>query len=85
LTRIFPRDPAARQFPQAVQTYQTLIPLDPSGALNLNLLGYAQACTGNLEEAKSTFEQYGKRSGQTMNALDSLGESMFLNGRFRDA
>ena len=40
---------------------------------------------GNLDEAKSTFEQYGKRSGQAMNALDSLGEAMFLNGRFGDA
>jgi len=96
LTRLFPLDPgalrnlaqaqfAARQFAQAVQTYRTLMPVDPSGAFDLNLLGYAQACTGSLEEAKSTFEQYGKRSGQAMNALDSLGESMFLNGRFRDA
>jgi Flp pilus assembly protein TadD len=76
---------AARQFSQAVQTYRTLMPLDPSSAFDLNLLGYAQACTGSLEEAKSTFEQYGKRSGQAMNALDSWGESMFLNGRFRDA
>jgi hypothetical protein len=40
---------------------------------------------GNLDEAKSTFEQYGKRSGQAINALDSLGEAMFLNGRFGDA
>ena len=96
LTRLFPRDPGAlrnlaqaqftaRQFSEAVHTYQTLIPLDPSGALDLNLLGYAQACMGNLDEAKSTFEQYGKRSGQAMNALDSLGEAMFLNGRFGDA
>jgi Flp pilus assembly protein TadD len=96
LTRLFPRDPralrnlaqaqfAARQFSQAAQTYQTVIRLDPSGTLDLNLLGYAQACAGNAEEAKKAFEQYGKQPGQAINALDSLGEAMFLNGRFRDA
>jgi Flp pilus assembly protein TadD len=96
LTRAFPRDPgalrnlaqaqfAARRFSEAAQTYQTLIPLDPSGALDLNLLGYAQACMGNVDGAKNSFEQYGKRSGQGINALDSLGEALFMNGRFRDA
>ncbi|HLH42938.1 MAG TPA: tetratricopeptide repeat protein [Bryobacteraceae bacterium] len=96
LTRVFPRDPsalrnlaqaqfAARRFSEAAQTYQALIPLDASGPLDFNLLGYAQACMGNLDGAKSSFEQYGKRSGQAINALDSLGEALFMNGRFQEA
>jgi Flp pilus assembly protein TadD len=96
LTRLLPNDPAvartlanlemnARQFPQAVKTYQDLIRLDPDDISNSNMLGYAQAFAGDLEGAKKSFEQYGREPDQEANSLDSLGEAMFLHGKFAEA
>jgi tetratricopeptide (TPR) repeat protein len=96
LSRVFSRDLgalrtlaqaqfAARRFNDAARLYQDLLQKDPSNAADLNFLGYAQASAGHPDQARTSLEQYGKRPGQAVNALDSLGEAMFLNGRFADA
>src|SRR5262249_33822119 len=74
---------AARRFPDAIRVYEKLVHADPGDPAAMNMLGYAQALAGNPDAARTTFEQYGKQPGQGVNALDSLGEAMFLNGRFR--
>jgi Flp pilus assembly protein TadD len=75
----------ARLFAPAAKTYGQLAQADPADPSTFNMLGYAQACAGEADEARKSLEEYGRRSGENINALDSLGEAMFLNGRFRDA
>ena len=75
----------ARRFAEAARAYENLIQADPGDAQARNLLGYAQALAGDPDRARASFEQYGRQSGEAANALDSLGEAMFLNGRFREA
>jgi Flp pilus assembly protein TadD len=75
----------ARLFAPAAKTYGQLAQADPADSSAFNMLGYAQACAGEVEQARKSLEEYGRRSGENVNALDSLGEAMFLNGRFRDA
>jgi len=75
----------ARHFPQAVAAYQAAVAADPSDSAFLNLLGYAQAFSGNMDQARKAFEEYGRMPDQGVNALDSLGEALFMNGNFKDA
>ena len=51
----------------------------------LNGLGISQGEDGDLDGAKKILEQYGQKPEQVVNALDSLGEVHFMNGRFADA
>ncbi len=74
-----------RRFPQAVKRYQDVARLDPDDLSAPNLLGYAQAFAGDLDSAQKSFEQYGREPGQEANSRDSLGEAMFLRGRFAEA
>ncbi|MGH9592838.1 MAG: tetratricopeptide repeat protein [Bryobacteraceae bacterium] len=96
LARLLPNDPSiprtladlemnARRFPQAVKLYQDLLRIDPDEVSTFNLLGYAQAFAGDLNAARKSLEQYGRELDQEANSLDSLGEAMFLHGRFADA
>jgi tetratricopeptide (TPR) repeat protein len=96
LIRLLPNDPAiaktladvemnARRFPQAVSLYREIMKLDPEDVSASNLLGYAQAFAGDIDGAKKSFEEYGRKPGQEANSLDSLGEAMFLNGKFGEA
>jgi len=48
-------------------------------------LGYALGEGGDVDGAKKILEQYGQKPEQAVNALDSLGEVHFMNGRFADA
>jgi tetratricopeptide (TPR) repeat protein len=75
----------ARHFPEAARAYRAIIRADPDEDIAYNLLGYAEAFAGTPDAAREDFEQYGRRPGQATNALDSLGEAMFSNGRFADA
>ncbi len=75
----------ARHFPQAAAAYRAAAQADPRDAGFLNLLGYAEAFAGKLEESKQAFEEYSRMPGQSVNALDSLGEALFMNGEFQDA
>ncbi|MBV8844973.1 MAG: hypothetical protein JO307_19370 [Bryobacterales bacterium] len=74
-----------RRFGEAERAYQDLIRLDPADPAPINTLGYVQALSGQPDHARLSFEEYGKRPGQAINALDSLGEAMFLNGKFAEA
>jgi tetratricopeptide (TPR) repeat protein len=96
LARLTPRDGGTlqalaeieqryRRFPAAEQLYRRALAIDPENAAALNGLGYAQGEAGDLEGAKKTLEQYGQRPEQAINALDSLGEVHFMNGRFAEA
>ena len=38
-----------------------------------------------MDAARKAFEQYGREPGQGVNALDSLGEAFFINGKFNEA
>jgi len=59
--------------------------VDPEAVGVMNSLGYAEAFAGDLPGATKTLELYGKSPGQKTNALDSLGEAYFIQGRFADA
>ena len=74
-----------RRFPAAEQLYRRALAIDPENAAALNGLGYAQGEDGDLDGAKKTLEEYGQKPEQAVNALDSLGEVHFMNGRFADA
>ncbi len=74
-----------RRFPAAEEFYRRALAVDPGNGGALNGLGYAQGEAGDLDGAKKTLEQYGQKPEQAINALDSLGEVHFMNGRFADA
>lgn len=75
----------ARRFTDAARDYQDLARANPGDAGASNLLGYAQAFAGDLDGARKAFEEYGRQPGQAVNALDSLGEALFVNGKFDQA
>ena len=75
----------ARKYSAAEELYRRVLAIDPGNANALNSLGYAQGESGNLEAAKKTLETYGQNPNQATNALDSLGEVYFMNGRFAEA
>jgi tetratricopeptide (TPR) repeat protein len=75
----------ARKYSAAAELYRRVLAIDPGNAGALNSLGYAEGESGDLEAAKKTFEAYGRIPNQAINALDSLGEVYFMNGRFAEA
>jgi Tfp pilus assembly protein PilF len=96
LARLAPADPspqldlaklelAARHFAEAANAYRGAIQAGANSPTLENLLGYAEALGGDVGAARKTFEQYGREPGQAVNALDSLGEAFFINGKFNDA
>ena len=95
LARLAPHDPGpllglaaveqqARRYPAAADLYRRVLAIDPGNANALNSLGYTEGESGDLDAAKKTFEAYGQMN-QATNALDSLGEVYFMNGRFAEA
>jgi tetratricopeptide (TPR) repeat protein len=97
LAELIPADPAvlgalaelemnARRFTDAAHAYQDSLLADPGDPNARNLLGYAQAFAGDLDSARKTFEAYARQSGPAaVNALDSMGEAYFVNGKFDQA
>ncbi len=79
-------DMAARNFAAAAHDYQLARQADPEDFSLLNSLGYAEALAGNVDEARKAFEEYGRGPGEdAVNALDSLGEALFINGKLEEA
>ncbi len=74
-----------RRFSAAAELYRRALVIDPGNANAQNGLGYALGENGDIEDAKKILEQYGQQLEQAVNALDSLGEVHFMNGRFADA
>ena len=96
LVSLMPADPSllgavaememtARLFTDAARDYQKFAQADPRNANAKNLTGYAQAFAGDLDGARKSFEEYGRQPGQAVNASDSLGEALFVNGKFDEA
>lgn len=96
LTQLAPVDPApritlaeletaARHFPEAAQAYQEAIQAGADGPALKNRLGYAEALAGNVDAARKAFADYGREPDQATNSLDSLGEGLFINGKFGEA
>jgi tetratricopeptide (TPR) repeat protein len=75
----------ARHFATGAELYRSILRLSPDDAQAMNGLGYATALAGDMEAAKKAFEDYGRQPRQEANALDSVGEAYFMNGRFREA
>jgi len=75
----------ARRYPEAAVLLRRALTLRPGDANLLNSLGYAEGMAGNLEAARVALTAYGKEPGQETNALDSLGEVYFVNGKFTEA
>jgi Flp pilus assembly protein TadD len=76
---------AARHFAEAARAYRDAIQAGANGSSLENSLGYAEALAGDLDAARKAFEAYGRQPGQAVNALDSLGEALFIDGKFGDA
>lgn len=96
LARLAPNDAGAllglaeieqrrRRFSAAAEWYRRALVIDPGNGTALNGLGYALGEGGDVDGAKKILEQYGQKAEQATNALDSLGEVHFMNGRFADA
>ncbi len=83
--RLAEAETQARNFSAAAGSYQTILKQEPGNASALLALGYDQAFSGDVDAARRTFEDYGKQPGQKTNSLDSFGEALFMNGRFKDA
>jgi len=83
--RLAEAETQARNFTAAASLYRTVLTAEPDNTASLLALGYAQAFAGDVDAARRTFEAYGQRQGQKTNALDSLGEAYFSNGKFAQA
>jgi tetratricopeptide (TPR) repeat protein len=77
---------ASRQFAASAAAYATALRLDPDNGAVENMLGYAEAYNGNLEQARQALKHYGQNvPEQRANAADSLGEVDFYSGDFSAA
>ncbi len=50
-----------------------------------NQVGYAEAMLGHADESMKALEQYRKLGGDESNAVDSMGETQFILGRYEQA
>ena len=75
----------ARHFSEAAQSYQALLREEPDDLDSWNLLAYAQAFMGDADSAQKSIQRYARDPAHAANALDSQGETSFLNGRFPQA
>jgi tetratricopeptide (TPR) repeat protein len=96
LAQLAPADPSpwltlaelettARRFPEAARAYREAMQAGANAPALENQLGYTEALAGNLDAARKEFERYGRLPDQATNALDSLGEALFMNGKFGEA
>jgi tetratricopeptide (TPR) repeat protein len=77
---------ASRQFAASAAAYATAMRLDPDNGALENMVGYAEAYNGNLEQARQALKHYGQSvPEQRANAADSLGEVDFYSGDFSGA
>ena len=74
-----------RRYAESASLYRRVIAMESASAAAWNGLGYAEGEAGNLDAARQALESYARRPGQETNALDSLGEVHFMNGRFAEA
>jgi tetratricopeptide (TPR) repeat protein len=74
-----------RNFAKSAEWYRRILTMEPGNTAALNGLGYAEGEAGHAETATQILQQYAREPNQANNALDSLGEIYFMNGRFAEA
>jgi len=74
-----------RDFAASAASYRRVLAMEPANANAMNGLGYAEGEAGQVDAAVRDLELYGRQPNQATNALDSLGEVYFMNGRFAEA
>jgi tetratricopeptide (TPR) repeat protein len=74
-----------RNYTESAALYRRVLTIDPANAPALNGLGYAEGEAGRVDAAVQALQRYGQLPGQGTNALDSIGEVYFMNGRFAEA
>ena len=85
LRRLAAEQMATRRFSDSAKSYQALLQEEPDDIESWNQLAYAQALAGDVESAQKSLERYGRDPAHAANALDSRGETLFLNGKFGEA
>ena len=74
-----------RDYASSAAAYRRVLAMEPANANAMNGLGYAEGEAGHVDAAVQALELYGRQPNQAINALDSLGEIHFMNGRFAEA
>ena len=69
----------------AIEAFQKALTFDPANVILWNTLAYAQAFTGDVESARTSLAEYRRLQPKEANAIDSLGEVYYINGRFQEA
>jgi tetratricopeptide (TPR) repeat protein len=69
----------------AIEAFQKVLTFDPANVVLWNTLAYAQAFTGDVESARASLAEYRRLQPKEANAVDSLGEVYYINGRFQEA
>lgn len=76
---------ASKEHREAVEAYKKTIEFDPKNINLWNTLAYAQTFRGDFEGSKQSIAEYRKLAPKDANALDSMGELLFYQGRFEEA
>jgi tetratricopeptide (TPR) repeat protein len=76
---------AVKNHTASVEALQKAAELDPENVAVWNTLAYSRLFAGDFEGAKRSIAEYQRRQPNDPNALDSLGELNFYEGRFPDA
>ena len=69
----------------AIEAFQRALTFDSTNVVLWNTLAYAQAFSGDVEAARNSLAEYRRLQPREANAIDSLGEVYFINGRFQQA
>ncbi len=76
---------AARMLPKAVEWYRIATKIMPESAQLWNSKGYAEAFSGDFENAQKSIQRYQAAAPDDANFYDSSGEILFLQGHFAEA
>lgn len=75
----------AQKYPEAVDSLNKAISINPKAGPAYNMMGYAHLAQGQTEPAIEAFTKYAATNPNEPNAQDSLGEALLAAGRFADA
>lgn len=75
----------ANRLEEAVDHYRRLETLMPASAEPLNMLGYGLTFAGDEAGAMKALASYRRATGDSANALDSMGDAQFFFGHFAEA
>ena len=75
----------SKDHPEAIEALKRAIAIDPRDASLWNTLAYVQTFSGDIEAGKQSIAEYRKLRPKDANALDSLAELHYYEGRFAEA